>query len=184
MNAVALVKLKHDLTPGVHAIIWKGEQLTASCREYYDRLNDMFLAGDVRSRQTLEAACNSCHRQAGESLINWWSRSRFDGILTELSLIGVDKEDVEKKAKAIYLIGDEYATLAELLGWKEDVTYMEFQRLKQDRDMRQYGVAREQRLADATSIRRNVQQQQEQRSEGSILRSHNEASFSTIWVFN
>ena len=45
MNAVALAKLKHYVTPGVHAIVWKGEQLTA--REYYDRLNDMFLAGDV-----------------------------------------------------------------------------------------------------------------------------------------
>ena len=70
----------------------------------------------------------------------------------------------------MYLTGEEYATLAELLGWKEDVTYMEFQRamLKRDRDMRQYGVARDQRLADATSIRRNVLQQQDQRSEGSF----------------
>ena len=40
--------------------------------------------------------------------------------------------------------------------------------LKRDRDMRQYGVARDQRMADATSIRRNVQQQQDQRSEGSF----------------
>ena len=37
---VALAKLKHYVTPGVHAIVCKGEQLTA--REYYDRLNDMF----------------------------------------------------------------------------------------------------------------------------------------------
>ena len=50
MNAVALAKLKHYVTPGVHAIVCKGEQLTA--REYYDRLNDMFLADDIRSRQT------------------------------------------------------------------------------------------------------------------------------------
>ena len=105
MNDIALAKLKHYVTPGIHAIVWKGEHLTA--REYYDLLNDMFLAGDVRSRQTLEAAWNNCHRQAGESLVNWWSR--FDGILTELSLLGIDKEDTEKKAEAMYLIGDEYA---------------------------------------------------------------------------
>ena len=106
----------------------------------------MLLAGDT------EAAWNNCHKQVGKSLINWWGQ--FNGVLTELSLIGVNKEDAEKTAKATYMIGDEYATLAELLGWKED--------------MRQYGVARDQRLADATSIRRNVQQHNDQHSEGTF----------------
>ena len=85
-------------------------------------------------------------------------------------MIGVLKEDGEKKAKAMFLIGDEYATLAEYLGWREDVTYLQFQQamLKRDRDIRQYGVARDQRMADATSVRRNNTNTQAPQLEGSF----------------
>ena len=88
----------------------------------------------------------------------------------EMSIIGVQKEDGEKKAKAMFLIGEEYATLAEYLGWREEVTYLEFQQamLKRDQDMRQYGVARDQRMADATSVRRNNTQAQAAQLEGSF----------------
>ena len=96
-----MVKLKFNVSTGVHSIIWKGETLTAN--QYYQRLYDMFLAGDMCSRQTLEAAWNNCYRGAGESLKDWWGR--FDGILAERSVIGVHKEDVEKKANAMLLIG-------------------------------------------------------------------------------
>ena len=63
------------------------------------------------SRQTLEAAWNKCYRDANEQLLGWWGR--FDGILAEMAVIGIIKEGKEKKAKAMFLIGDEYATLAE-----------------------------------------------------------------------
>ena len=166
LNSLALAKLKFYVSTGVHSIVWKGETLTA--HQYYQRLYDMFLAGDMRSRQTLEAAWNNCYRGAGEMLMDWWGR--FDGILAELSVIGVLKEDGEKKAKAMFLIGDEYATLAEYLGWREDVTYLQFQQamLKRDRDIRQYGVARDQRMADATSVRRNNTNTQAPQLEGSF----------------
>ena len=55
----------------------------------------------MRSRQTLEVAWNNCYRGAGELLLDWWGR--FDGILAEMSIIGVRKEDGEKKAKAIHV---------------------------------------------------------------------------------
>ena len=51
------------------------------------------------------------------------------------------KTDAKRKAKAMYLIGEEYAMLAELLGGGDDVTYLEFQTamLKRDRERRLYG---------------------------------------------
>ena len=87
-----------------------------------------------------------------------------------MSIIDARKEDGEKKAKAMFLIGEEYATLVEYLGWREEVTNLEFQQamLKRDRDMRQYGVARDQRMADATSVRRNNTQAQAAQLEGSF----------------
>ena len=91
-------------------------------------------------------------------LLDWWGCC--DDILAAMSMVGIVKEDDEKKAKAMALIGDEYATLAEYLGWREEVTYLQFQQamLKRDRDMRQFGIARDQRIADATSARRNQAQ--------------------------
>ena len=58
----------------------------------------------------------------------------------------------------MYLIGDEYATLAELLGGNDDVSYLDFQTamLKWDRERRLYGVTRDEALADSTSSRTNV----------------------------
>ena len=41
-------------------------------------------------------------------------------------MTGVDKSDNEKKAKAIFLIGEEFATIAELYGSIED-DYLTFQ---------------------------------------------------------
>ena len=86
--------------------------------------------------------------------MDWWGR--FDGILAEISLVGIVKEDDENKPKAMALIGDEYAPLAEYLCWREEVTCLEFQQamLKRDRDMCQFGLARDQRIADATSARK------------------------------
>ena len=69
LNALALAKLKFYVSTGVHSIIWKGEDLTAN--QYYHRLHTTFLAGDMRSRQTLEAAWNNCYRGAGELLLDW-----------------------------------------------------------------------------------------------------------------
>ena len=146
LNSLALSKLKFYVTPTVHSIVWKGDNLTAA--EYYQRLWDLFLGGDVRTIQTLDNAWHSCHKRSNETLIQWWAR--FDGILAELHMMGVDKNNNEKKAKAIFLIGEEFATIAELYGSNED-DYMTFQRkvLKRDRDLRLFGLASDQRLADA-----------------------------------
>ena len=45
LNSLALSKLKFYVTPTVHSIVWKGDNLTAA--EYYQRLWDLFLEGDV-----------------------------------------------------------------------------------------------------------------------------------------
>ena len=55
-------------------------------------------SGDMRSRQTLEVAWNNCYRGAGELLMDWWGR--FDGILKEMSVIGINKQDVEEEKKS------------------------------------------------------------------------------------
>ena len=66
-------------------------------------------------------------------LLDWWGC--FDGILAQMSMAGIVTEDAKKKAKAMALIGDEYATLAEYLGWREEVTYLQFQQAMLKRDI-------------------------------------------------
>ena len=70
--------------------------------------------------------------------------------------MGVDKNDNEKKAKAIFLIGEEFATIAELYSSNED-DYITSRRkmLKRDRDLRMFGLASDQRLADAFAGRQS-----------------------------
>ena len=51
----------------------------------------------------------NCFRAHGELLLYWWGW--FDGILAEMLLVGIVKEDDKKKTKAVALIGYEYATL-------------------------------------------------------------------------
>ena len=130
--------------------MWKGETLPAL--EFYQLLFEMFLQGDMHSKQMLEDALHACGRRSSETVLTWWAR--LDSIFAEFELIGARKSDEEKKAKAMFLIGDDLATLAELLGAGEN-TYLEFQTamLKRDRERRIYGVIRDQGLADATASR-------------------------------
>ena len=83
--SLALAKLKFYVSTGVHSIIWKGTLDIITTNQYYQRLY-----GDMCSRQTLEAAWNNCYRGAVEFLMDWWGR--FDGILAEMSVIGIHKE--------------------------------------------------------------------------------------------
>ena len=132
LNALALGKLKYYLHEHIYNIIWKGDTLTAL--EFYNRLHRMFLRGDMRSRQILEEAVQACVRRSNDTVLSWWAR--LDSLFAEFELIGYPKTNEEKKAKAMYLIGDEYATLAELLGGNDDVSYLDFQTamLKRDRE--------------------------------------------------
>ena len=93
----------------------------------------------------LEDALQACSRRTSETVLTWWAR--LDSIFAEFELIGAGKTDEEKKAKAMFLIGDDLATLAELLG-AGDNTYLQFQTamLKRDRERRLYGVVRDQDL--------------------------------------
>ena len=108
--------------------------------------------GDMRSRQMLEDALQACAHRSSKSVLTWWAR--LDSIFAEFELIGAGKSDEEKKAKAMFLVGDDLATLDELLG-AGDNTYLQFQTamLKQERERRIYGVVRDQGLADATASR-------------------------------
>ena len=103
--------MKYYLHETVYNIVWKGVNLTAL--EFYERLNRMFLRGDLRSRQALEDGLNGCVKKSSETLLQWWSR--LDSIFAEFEVMNAGKTQEDKKAKAIYLIGDEWATLAELL---------------------------------------------------------------------
>ena len=75
----------------------------------------------MRSAEVLEDALNtmSCFKKSSDTLLNWWAR--YDKVHTELKLIGLEKSDREKKAKAMCLCGEQYAPLAEYLGGPEDV---------------------------------------------------------------
>ena len=154
LNAMALGKFKHYLHEDVYRIVWKGNKLTAL--EFYDRLFGLFLRGDSKSRNVLEEALQACTKRSNETVLQWWAR--LDSIYAEFELIGHPKSDETKKTKAMFLIGDELATMAELLGGSDDVTYLEFQTamLKRDRERRMYGVTRDQALADATASRPQV----------------------------
>ena len=151
LNAMALGKFKHYLHADVYKIVWKGDKLTAL--GFYERLYGLFLTGDSKSRNVLEEALQSCTKKCNETVLQWWAR--LDSIFAEFELIGHPKSDETKKTKAMFLIGDELATMAELLGGSDEVTYLEFQTamLKRDRERRKYGVTRDQALADATSSR-------------------------------
>ena len=135
----------------MYHIVWKGENLTA--KQFSTRLEDMFLKGDMRSIQILEHTLNNCSKRSSKTLIQWWAQ--LDAILAEFEQIGMAKHDREKKARSMYLIGEEYSTMAELLGGNEDVTYLQFQiaMLRGARERIIYGGARDQHLADATSSR-------------------------------
>ena len=84
-DVAAVQTFKFYVTPSVHAIIWKRERLTAT--QYYRRLWDMFLGGDVRAVQSLEAAWYGCAKRSNTTLLAWWAR--FDALLAELALLGV-----------------------------------------------------------------------------------------------
>ena len=94
LNNLALSKLKFYISPAVHKVAWKGERLTSL--QYYNRLWKMFLGGDVRAVQYLESSWHICSRRSNETVLAWWAR--FDGILAELELLGVHKDDAEKKS--------------------------------------------------------------------------------------
>ena len=99
LNTLALSKLKFYLEDNVYHIVWKGQRLTA--KQFYTRLHSMFLAGDMRSIQMLEDALNNCSKKSSETLVQWWAR--LDAILAEFEQIGMQKQDLEKKARAMYL---------------------------------------------------------------------------------
>ena len=150
-NGLALSKLKYYLHDDVYQMVWKGEDLTA--RQFYLRLHQMFLRGDMRSIQVLERALESCHKRSDESLTKWWAR--LDAIFTEFALRGAPKADEAKKVKAMVLCGEEWQAMADYLGSREDVDYITFQTqmLKRDRERRLFGLAYEQSLADQLSGR-------------------------------
>ena len=112
LNAMALGKFKHYLHEDVYKIVWKGDKLTAL--GFYERLFGLFLTGDSKSRNALEEALQSCTKKCNETVLQWWAR--LDSIFAEFELIGHPKSDETKKTKAMFLIGDELATMAELLG--------------------------------------------------------------------
>ena len=150
LNELAKSKLKFYLTPDVYKVVWSGDQMTA--KEFYDRLHAMFLRGDMRSAQVLEQALANCTKRSNETFLAWWAR--LESLFTEFAMLGRAKDDADKKAKAMFLCGDEYRALAELLGGPDDVDYITFKTamLKRDRDQRIFGVARDQVLANALTI--------------------------------
>ena len=78
-NGLALSVLKYYLDDDIYHMVWKGEDLTA--HQFYQRLHQMFLRGDMWSIQVLERALESCHKRSNESLSRWWVR--LDAIFTE-----------------------------------------------------------------------------------------------------
>ena len=94
-----------------------------TAKEFYDRLQAM-LRGDNRSAQVLEQALANCMKRSNETFLAWWAR--LESLFTEFAMLGRPKDDADKKAKAMFLCGDEYRALAELLGGPDDVDYITF----------------------------------------------------------
>ena len=72
LNELAKSKIKFYITKNIYAIIWGGEALSAL--QLYQRLNEMFLGGDVSSAQVLEQALAQCVKRSNETLLQWWAR--------------------------------------------------------------------------------------------------------------
>ena len=102
LNRVALEKLRFYVTVRVDDMVMQGEDITA--REYYLRLQRLFLRTGAESVASLSRRLAACKYAEGEEVFEWLAR--LDGIFAQFRAAGAEVPDLEKKHRAMGLISE------------------------------------------------------------------------------
>ena len=103
-------------------MVTQGEAVTA--REYYRRLQRLFLRTGVESVVSLGRRLAACKYAEGEEMFEWLAR--LDGIYAQFRAVGAEVLDLEKKHRAMGLISNVpiWGSMAHLLGTADSVSYI------------------------------------------------------------
>ena len=147
-NRVALEKLRFYVTTRVDDTVTNGDELTA--REYYLRLQGLFLRTGSESVATLQKRLTSCTYTSGEDIFSWIAR--LDGIFTQFKAANSEIPDLEKKHRAMgLLVGvPMWGPMAQLLGTGDHISYFAWKQamLAKDEELDLNGEMTNQELAD------------------------------------
>ena len=148
MNRVALEKLRFYVTVRVDDMVTQGEDITA--REYFRRLDGLFLRTGAGSVSSLNRRLAACTYQQGEEVFEWLAK--LDSIYAQFRAAGAEIPDQEKKHRAMGLISDvpTWGSMAHLLGTSDAVSYTEWREamLRKEEEFEQNGEMSGQKLAD------------------------------------
>ena len=148
LNRVALEKLRFYVTVRVDDMVTQGEDITA--REYYLRLNRLFLRTGAESVASLGRRLAACKYAEGEEVFEWLAR--LDGIFAQFRAAGAEIPDLEKKHRAMGLISEApiWGSMAHLLGTADGVSYTDWREamLRKEEEFEQNGSMAGQKLAD------------------------------------
>ena len=148
LNRVALEKLRFYVTTRVDDIVTNGDKLTA--REYYERLEGLFLQTGSESIATLHRRLAACKYTQGEEIFEWIAR--LDAIYTQFKAAGKEVADAEKKHRAMGLLMGipMWGSMAQLLGTSDEVTYFRWkqQMLRKEEELDLNGFMSGQELAN------------------------------------
>ena len=148
LNRLALEKLRFYVSTRVDDIVTDGEDLTA--RQYYQRLNDLFLNLNAESLSTLHLRLAACKYVEGEEVFAWLAR--LAAIFAQFQAAGSPIPDLEKKHRAMSLISEArmWGAMSHLLGTGDNVSYKDWQTamLRKEEEFEQNGCISGQGLAD------------------------------------
>ena len=148
MNRVALEKLRFYVTVRVDDMVTQGEDITA--REYFQRLDGLFLRTGAGSVSSLNRRLAASKYQQGEEVFEWIAK--LDSIYAQFRAAGAEIPDQEKKHRAMGLISNAptWGSMAHLLGTSDAVSYTEWRQamLRKEEEFEQNGEMSGQKLAD------------------------------------
>ena len=148
LNKLALEKLRFYVSGRVDRVVTNGDDITA--RQYYERLDAMFLNIGAESVSSLHTRLAKCKYVEGEEVFSWLAR--LAEINTQLKTAGAPVPDLEMKHRAMSLISEAHTwgAMAHLLGTGDGVSYAQWQiaMLKKEEELEQNGIMSGQTLAD------------------------------------
>ena len=100
LDRFALQKLRFYVSAQIDDVVTNGDMLTA--REYYLRLERLFLKAGAKSVASLHTWLAACHYAEGHEIFEWIAR--LDGIFTHFKAADAPLQDLEKKHRAMGLM--------------------------------------------------------------------------------
>ena len=149
-NRIAIEKLRFyvHVTTRVDDTVTNGDELTA--REYYVRLQGLFLRTGSESVASLHKRLANCTYSEGEEIFAWIAQ--LDGIFTQFKAANAEVVDLEKKHRAMgLLLGvPMWGSMAQLLGTGDAVSYFDWKQamLSKEEEFDLNGTMSNQTLAD------------------------------------